>query len=63
MTFSEKNEDFIFETIDYIEKAYNVSKIKYFYILDDSATWIKQLKYYFNLSPYSNYSRTRSFPL
>lgn len=51
MTFSGRNEDFIYEAIDYIEKAYDVSKIKYFYMLGDGATWIKQLKYYFNFYP------------
>lgn len=51
MTFSGRNEDFIYEAIDYIEKAYDVSKIKYFYMLGDGATWIKKLKYYFNFYP------------
>lgn len=51
MTFSGRNEDFLYEAIEYIEKAYDVSKIKYFYMLGDGATWIKQLKYYFNFYP------------
>lgn len=48
MTFSGRNEEFIYEAIDYIENAYNTSKIKYFYMLGDGASWIKNLKYYFN---------------
>ena len=48
MTFSGRNENFIYETINYIEKAYDTSKIKYFYMLGDGASWIKNLKYYFN---------------
>lgn len=48
MTFSGRNEDFIYEAIDYIEHAYDVSKIKRFYMLGDGASWIKGLKYYFN---------------
>lgn len=48
MTFSGRNEDFIYEAIDYIENAYDVSNIKYFYMLGDGASWIKNLKYYFN---------------
>lgn len=48
MTFSGRNEDFIYDTIHYIESAYDMSKIKYFYMLGDGAPWIKNLKYYFN---------------
>jgi len=51
MTFSGRNEEFIYDSIDYIEKAYDLSKVKYFYMLGDGATWIKQLKYYFNFYP------------
>lgn len=51
MTFSGRNEYFIYDAIDYIEKAYDISKVKYFYILGDGATWIKQLKHYFNFYP------------
>lgn len=51
MTFSGRDEDFIYEAIDYIEKAYDISKIKFFYMLGDGANWIKQLKYYFNFYP------------
>lgn len=48
MTFSGRNEDFIYEAIDYIENAYDSSKINKFYMLGDGATWIKNLKNYFN---------------
>lgn len=48
MTFSGRNEDFIYESIDYIENAYNTSKLKKIYMLGDGASWIKNLKYYFN---------------
>ena len=48
MTFSGRNESFIYEAIDYIENAYNTSKIKTFYMLGDGASWINNLKYYFN---------------
>lgn len=48
MTFSGRNEDFIYETIDYIEKAYDLNHIKTFYMLGDGANWIDYLKYYFN---------------
>lgn len=48
MTFSGRNEDFIYEAIDYIENAYDASKINKFYMLGDGATWIKNLKNYFN---------------
>lgn len=48
MTFSGRNDDFIYEAIDYIEKSYNVSNIKRFYMLGDGALWIDKLKYYFN---------------
>ena len=48
MTFSGRNEDFIYDAIEYIEKAYDINKIKYFYMLGDGATWINNLKYYFN---------------
>lgn len=51
MTFSGRNEEFIYDSIDYIENAYDLSKVKYFYMLGDGATWIKQLKYYFNFYP------------
>lgn len=51
MTFSGRNDDFIYEAIDYIEKAYDLSKVKFFYMLGDGATWIKKLKYYFNFNP------------
>jgi hypothetical protein len=47
-TFSGRNDNFIYEALDYIEKAYDTSKIKYFYMLGDGAPWIKNLKYYFN---------------
>lgn len=48
MTFSGRNEDFIYDAIDYIENAYDSSKINKFYMLGDGATWIKNLKNYFN---------------
>ena len=48
MTFSGRDDNFIYETINYIEEAYDMTKLKYFYILGDGATWIKNLKYYFN---------------
>ena len=48
MTFSGRNEDFIYDAINYIETAYDTSKMKYFYMLGDGASWIKNLKYYFN---------------
>lgn len=48
MTFSGRNEDFIYEAINYIEKAYDITKIKRFYMLGDGATWINNLKYDFN---------------
>ena len=50
MTFSGRNDDFIYEVIDYIENAYDTSKLKTFYILGDGAPWIKSLKYYFNFN-------------
>lgn len=51
ITFSGRNNDFIYDAIDYIESAYNISKIKTFYMLGDGATWIKNLKYTFNFNP------------
>ena len=48
MTFSGRNDDFIYDAIDYIENAYDTSKINNFYMLGDGALWIKNLKYYFN---------------
>ena len=51
MTFSGRDENFIYEAIDYIENAYDISKIKIFYILGDGASWIKGLKNYFNFNP------------
>lgn len=48
MTFSSRKDSFIYNTIDYIENAYDSSKINYFYMLGDGALWIKNLKYYFN---------------
>lgn len=48
MTFSGRNEEFIFEAMDYIEKAYDLNYIKTFYMLGDGANWIDSLKYYFN---------------
>jgi len=51
MTFSGRNDDFIYEAIDYIENAYNTSTIKRFFLLGDGANWIKHLKYYFNYNP------------
>lgn len=48
MTFSGRNEDFIYESIDYIEKAYDISKINTIFMLGDGAPWINNLKYYFN---------------
>ena len=47
MTFSGRNDTFIFDAINYIESAYDISKIKTFYILGDGASWIKNLKYHF----------------
>ena len=51
ITFSGRTESFIYEAIDYIENAYDVSKIKTFYILGDGASWIKSLKNYFSFNP------------
>ena len=51
MTFSGRNDTFIFDAINYIESAYDISKIKTFYILGDGASWIKNLKYHFNFNP------------
>lgn len=48
MTFSGRDEDFIYEAIEYIESAYDTTKIKRFYMLGDGASWIKNLKNYFN---------------
>lgn len=48
MTFSGSNHDFIFDSINYIEKSYKTSKIKRIFIMGDGATWIDNLKYYFN---------------
>ncbi|MBQ3475036.1 MAG: UPF0236 family protein [Bacilli bacterium] len=48
MTFSGRTDNFIYEAINYIDNAYNTSKIKRFYMLGDGAHWIKYLKYYFN---------------
>ena len=48
MTFSGRNEEFIYSVINYIEEAYNTNKIKHIYMLGDGATWINNLKYYFN---------------
>ena len=50
MTFSGRNETFIFDAINYIESAYDISKIKTFYILGDGASWIRNLKYHFNFN-------------
>ena len=47
-TFSGRNEDFIYEAIEYIEKAYDINSIKRFYLMGDGANWIDYLKYYFN---------------
>ncbi len=49
MTFSGRNDDFIYEAIAYIEKVYNISNIKTIYMLGDGAKWIDNLKYYFNI--------------
>jgi len=51
MTFSGRSEHFIIDSINYIESAYDISKIKTFYILGDGASWIKNLKYHFNFNP------------
>lgn len=51
MTFSGRNEDFIYDAIDYIENAYDTSKINHFYMLGDGAPWIKNLRNYFNYNP------------
>lgn len=51
MTFSGRDENFIYDVIDYIENAYDSSKIKTFYILGDGASWIKNLKNYFSFNP------------
>lgn len=48
MTFSGRDDEFIYDAIDYIEKAYNINKIKRIYMLGDGATWINNLRYYFN---------------
>lgn len=48
MTFSGRNEDFIFDAIEYIDNAYDTSKFKTFFMLGDGASWINNLKYYFN---------------
>lgn len=48
ITFSGRNDDFIYEAIDYIEEAYDTSHIKCLFMLGDGASWIKNLKYYFN---------------
>ena len=50
-TFSGGNNDFIYESIDYIENAYDMSKVQRIYILGDGASWIKNLKYEFNYIP------------
>ena len=50
ITFSGRNDDFIYEAIEYIECAYNVSNIKTFYIMGDGAKWIDNLKNYFNIN-------------
>ena len=51
MTFSGRGEDFIFDAIDYIENAYDSSKIKRFFMLGDGAVWIKFLRDYFGYNP------------
>lgn len=51
MTFSGRTESFVYEVIDYIENAYDVSRIKTFYILGDGASWIRSLKNYFSFNP------------
>lgn len=48
MTFSGRDDDFIYDSINYIENAYDTSKMKRFYILGDGANWIKNLKNYYN---------------
>lgn len=48
MTFSGRNENFIYEAINYIDKAYDTSKIKKLFMLGDGAMWINNLKYEFN---------------
>ena len=50
MTFSGRNDDFIYEAIEYIEYAYNLSNIKTFYIMEDGAKWIDNLKNHFNIN-------------
>ena len=50
MTFSGRNDDFIYEAIEYIEYAYNLSNIKTFYIMGDGAKWIDNLKNHFNIN-------------
>ena len=47
-TFSGRNEDFIYDAIEYIEKAYDINSIKRFYLMGDGANWIDNLKYYFD---------------
>ena len=47
-TFSGRNENFIYDAIEYIEKAYDINSIKRFYLMGDGADWIDSLKYYFN---------------
>ena len=51
MTFSGRGEEFIFDAIDYIENAYDSSKIKRFFMLGDGAVWIKFLRDYFGYNP------------
>lgn len=49
-TFSGSGDNFIYDSIDYIENSYE--SIKRIYLLGDGAKWIDNLKFYFNYNPH-----------
>lgn len=49
MIFISHDNSFIDDCLSYINKAYNIDKIKKICILGDGASWIKNLKYHFYL--------------
>lgn len=50
ITFSGRNENFIYDAIEYIEKAYDTKYIKRLYLMGDGANWIDYLRCYFNIN-------------
>lgn len=50
-TFSSYGDEFIYDSIDYIENTYNSNNLKRIYLMGDGANWIDRLKYYYNYNP------------